>query len=275
MYKSHKHGVEMKAEKKRHVQIDAGGRLHLKASVTGVDKAAIREVKWLAGVHQTCQKGEKSHSMRACPKENWCHVRRKDEKLLFTTAVIIHDHYSTTSVTVEHHLRPHQPKRSRITSLVTQTPKEVSVMSEVCGPPGFLHLESSRVCSWTDTHWLCKILYRWTLKNWPEGASSMRGHPPPLHTHTLEKHGGEGTQAPPRVPTPMNFSKHVTDWSGVSTVELCGWKKRDLSGILRYVRAQKWGGGETFRPPLPGKWGGERPPCLPPPFLRLWPWNRT
>ena len=33
----------MKAEKKR--QIDAGGRLHLKASVTGVDKAATREVK--------------------------------------------------------------------------------------------------------------------------------------------------------------------------------------------------------------------------------------
>ena len=42
MYKAHKHGVEMKAEKR---QIDAGGRLHLKASVTGVDKAAIREVK--------------------------------------------------------------------------------------------------------------------------------------------------------------------------------------------------------------------------------------
>ena len=43
MYKSHKHGVEMKAEKKR--QIDVGGRLYLKASVTGADKAAIREVK--------------------------------------------------------------------------------------------------------------------------------------------------------------------------------------------------------------------------------------
>ena len=28
-------------------------------------------------------------------KENWRHVRRKDEKLLFTTAIIIHDHYST------------------------------------------------------------------------------------------------------------------------------------------------------------------------------------
>ena len=43
MYKSHKHGVEMKAEKKR--QIDAGGKLNLKASVTDVDKAAIREGK--------------------------------------------------------------------------------------------------------------------------------------------------------------------------------------------------------------------------------------
>ena len=56
MYKAHKHGVEMKAEK---WQIDAGGRLHLKASVTGVDKAAIREVKWLAGVHpDVSERGE-------------------------------------------------------------------------------------------------------------------------------------------------------------------------------------------------------------------------
>ena len=75
MYKSHKHGVEMRAEKKR--QIDAGGKLHLKASVTGVDKAVIQEGKWPVGVHPTCQKGEKSHNKRACQKENWRHVRRK------------------------------------------------------------------------------------------------------------------------------------------------------------------------------------------------------
>ena len=52
------------------------------------------------------------------------------------------------------------------------------------------------------------------------------GHPP----SPLEKHWGMGL-AP--VPTPMNFSKHLTDWLGVSTVELCGRKKRDLGGILR------------------------------------------
>ena len=46
---------------------------------------------------------------------------------------------------------------------------------------------------------------------------------PPPHTHTLEKHWGAGFPAPAPVPTPMNFSKHLlTDWLGVSTVELCG-----------------------------------------------------
>ena len=45
--------------------------------------------------------------------------------------------------------------------------------------------------------------------------------PPPPHTHTEETLGGAGSPAPP-VPTPMNVSKHLTDWSGVSTVELCG-----------------------------------------------------
>ena len=89
------------------------------------------------------------------------------------------------------------------------------------------------------------------------------GPPPPPHTHTHWRNtGGAGSPAPP-VPTPMNVSKHLTDWSGVSTVELCGWKKRNLGGILRYVRPQKWGGGDLLPPPLPGKWGGERPPCPP------------
>ena len=32
-------------------------------------------------------------SQREDTKENWLHVRRKDEKLLFTPAVITHDHY--------------------------------------------------------------------------------------------------------------------------------------------------------------------------------------
>ena len=113
-----------------------------------------------------------------------------------------------------------------------------------------------------DTHWLCKILYRWTLKNWPQ-----RGF----------QHGGAGRPhwknrgawvPPPPAPKPMDFSKHLKDWLGVSTVELCGQKKRDLGGILRYVQAQKWGAGDLLLPP-PGKWGrGEPlPPLL---FLPLW-----
>ena len=141
-------------------------------------------------------------------------------------------------------------------------------MSEVCGRSSFLHLESSRVCSQTDTHRLCKILYHWTLKNWPKGASSMRDHPP-QHTHWRNA-GGLGSPPHP-VPTPMNFSKHLlTDWLGVSTVELCGWKKTDLGGILRYVRAQKWGAETSFHPPSLESGGGGRVPPLLPLFLRLW-----
>ena len=108
----------------------------------------------------------------------------------------------------------------------------------------------------------------------------MRGHP--SATHTLEKPAAAGSPAPP-VPTPMNFSKHLlTDWLGFSTVKLCGWKKRDLGGILRYVRAQKCvcggGGGDLLPPPpLPGK-GGEASPPLPPPVptpmfsIAKWSW---
>ena len=92
--------------------------------------------------------------------------------------------------------------------------------------------------------------------------------PAPPHTHTHWRNtGGLGPSPPPRpVPTPMNLSKHLlTNWLGVSTVELCGWKKRDLGGILTYVQAQKWGGGR--RPPSappPWKVGGRAAPCPPP-----------
>ena len=61
----------------------------------------------------------------------------------------------------------------------------------------------------------------------------------------------------------MNFSKHLTDWFGVGTVELCGRKKRDLGGILRYVWAQKWGSGDLLLPPPPWKVGGASTPCPP------------
>ena len=47
-------------------------------------------------------------------KANWRLIRRKDENLFCTTAIITHDHYFTGSV--EHHLQPHQSKRSRVTS---------------------------------------------------------------------------------------------------------------------------------------------------------------
>ena len=44
--------------------------------------------------------------------------------------------------------------------------------------------------------------------------------PPLPNTHTGETQGGAGF---PAVPTRMNFSKHLlTDWLGVSAVELCG-----------------------------------------------------
>ena len=33
-------------------------------------------------------------------------------------------------------------------------------------------------------------------ENWPEGASSMRGHPP-THTHTGATRGGRGPSPPP------------------------------------------------------------------------------
>ena len=97
--------------------------------------------------------------------------------------------------------------------------------------------------------------------------------PPPPNTHTGETLGGGWVPRPPPVPTPMNFSKHLlTDWLGVSTVELCGWKKRDLGGILRYVRAQKWGGdGDLLLPPPSLESGGTSAPLAPSPlFLRLW-----
>ena len=50
------------------------------------------------------------------------------------------------------------------------------------------------------------------------------------------KNGGGAGSPPPGFRTPMNFLKHLlTDWLGVSTVELCGQKKRHLGGILRCV----------------------------------------
>ena len=125
-------------------------------------------------------------------------------------------------------------------------------------------------CIWKALGFVLRLIYTDYAKyyiagHWktgPKGLPAWGAIPP--YTHTLEKHrgGGQGTQ-PPRVPTPKNFSKHLTDWSGVSTVELCGWKKRDLSRILRYVRAQKWGGRNLLLPPFLES-GGVSAPLTPP-----------
>ena len=75
------------------------------------------------------------------------------------------------------------------------------------------------------------------------------------------------TLGPPPVLTLLNFLKHLTDWLGVSTVESCGWKKRDLNwrDLEIYVRGQKWGGGWDPLLPPPWKVGGGASTPLPPP----------
>ena len=71
--------------------------------------------------------------------------------------------------------------------------------------------------------------------------SFQHGRPPiPPHWRNTE---GAGSPSP--VPTPMNFLKHfLTDWLGVSTVELFGRKKRDLGGIDLDLCEPKSGGGQ-------------------------------
>ena len=105
-----------------------------------------------------------------------------------------------------------------------------------------------------------------------EGASSMRGHPlPSPHTHTeeLEHWGGwvprpSGPDAYERLKTPHRLVRS----------QYCGivWVKEEESWRdLEICATPKVGGGRRLpsAPPLPGKWGGERPPCPPPLFLRL------
>ena len=87
--------------------------------------------------------------------------------------------------------------------------------------------------------------------------SFQHGDPPtPPHWRNTE-----GAGSPP--PLPMNFSKHLTDWLGVSTVELCGRKKRDLQICV----SPKVGGGSrplsTLLPWKVGKWAPA--PLVPPP----------
>ena len=73
---------------------------------------------------------------------------------------------------------------------------------------------------------------------------------------------GGGAWSPPPVPTPMNFLKHLTDWLGVSTVELCGQKKRHLAGSRDSVSPKVGAGTETpfcMPPNSPSSHGGAPP----------------
>ena len=115
------------------------------------------------------------------------------------------------------------------------------------------------------------MLYRWTLKNWPEGASSMRGHPP---THTGETRGGGLGLPPPPGPDAYELLKTPSHRLviGVSTVELCRWKKRDLDicGSSKTGKARP-----PFAPPSLESGGGEPAPCPPPPTVPTpmsWGW---
>ena len=98
--------------------------------------------------------------------------------------------------------------------------------------------------------------------HWKTGPKELPawggGRVPPPH---WKNRGEPGSSL---VPTPINFL-NLTDWLGVSTVELCARKKRDLGGILRYVWAQKCVGEEPLLPPPPpGEWRGGSPLAPPP-----------
>ena len=99
-------------------------------------------------------------------------------------------------------------------------------------------------------------------------------HEGPPHTHTGETRGELGPlpPPPPRVPTPMNFSKHLTDCMVRS--QYCGfvWVKEEGSWRdLEICASPKVGGGR--KPPSAPPFlesGGERVSPFPPLFLRLW-----
>ena len=167
---------------------------------------------------------------------------------------------------MEHHLQPHQPKRSRVTSqsLVTQAPKYVSVVSEVCGRPGLLDLESSIGFVLRLIHTDCAKYYI-SLDTEKLSRSSFQhggaGSPP------LEKQG-RACPLPRAVPMPMNFLKHLIDMLGVSAGRGIVWAKeegswRDLEIICEPKSVCVWGGGvdTPFCPPSLESvcvWGGKR-----------------
>ena len=86
------------------------------------------------------------------------------------------------------------------------------------------------------------------------------GHPP--HTHWRNT-GGAGSPAPPgsrRLWTSQNTSQIGQE----SVLWNCVGERRGILAGSWDMCEPKSGGAETsFRPPLPGKWGGDHPPCPP------------
>ena len=119
----------------------------------------------------------------------------------------------------------------------------------------------------TDTHRLCKLLYRWTLKNWPKGASSMRDSTPP-NTHTGETLGG---WVPPPGPDAYVYELLKTPSHRLVRSQYCGivWVKEEGSWRdLEICASPKVGkGGDLLPPPPPSleSGGASDPPLAPPP----------
>ena len=112
------------------------------------------------------------------------------------------------------------------------------------------------------------VLYRWTLKNWPEGASSMRSP----HTHTGETLG-EGGWVPP--PGPDAYELLKTPHRLVRS-QYCGivWVKEEGPWRdLEICASPTVGGGRPPSAPFPRKWGGERPPPPPCSYAYEYPWH--
>ena len=100
-------------------------------------------------------------------------------------------------------------------------------------------------------------------KNWPEGASSMRGHPSPTHWRNI---GGRGGWVPRALgPDAYEFLKTPSHRLGRS--QYCGivWVKEEGSWRdLEICASPKvWGAETSFRPPPAWKGGGRASPCPP------------
>ena len=112
-----------------------------------------------------------------------------------------------------------------------------------------------------------QILYRGTLKNWPEGASSIRDHPP---TDTLEKHwGGAGFPVPPGSDA---YELLKTPSHRLVRSQYCEivWVKKEGSWRdLEICASPKVGGGSgDLLPPPSLESGGGGASAPSPPFLR-------